>query len=301
MGNFLDMAQNVRKNKATVKLNKFRRYAFVFSRQVFSDILNYHDVSPICNVCRDSHDQGYEGQPCSLYLQYMYNELKINYQNEYVYKNEIINELLIKRYGVKTTVAFNEFRVENSIADLALFNGETKAFEIKTELDTPRRLKKQLHSYQDIFDKCYIVVPDKLVSKYNKIVEEKIGIIQFTYSHGHVRLNEIRGAQLNTKFDTDVMMKSLRTQEYKDIVRIYFGKLPDVSCFDMYSVCREMIRHIPQNEISRLFRETVKRRRNNMVLLPSIPVEIRQIALSMNLTPKQVKVITEEIQKVVTI
>lgn len=295
------MAQSIKDKNTSAKLNKLRRYAYVFSRQVFSDILSYHDVSPICNVCRDYHDQSYEGLPCSLYLQYMYKELKKNYQNEYVYKNEIINELLIKNYGVKTTVAFNEFRVENSIADLALFNGETKAFEIKTELDTPRRLKKQLHSYQDIFDKCYIVVPDQLVSKYSEIVEEKIGIIQFTYSRGHVRLNEIRGAQLNTKFDTDVMMKSVRTQEYKDIVKAYFGSLPDVSCFDMYSVCREMVCHIPQNEISRLFREAVKRRKNNTTLLPLLPVEIRQIALSMNFTPKQAETITKDIQQVITI
>jgi hypothetical protein len=296
-----DMARISDKRGQLAKLNKLRSYAFVFSRQVFSDILNYSDFSSISKVCKDYQDTAYEGLPYSEYLQYMYKELKKNYRNEYVYKNEIINDLLKKKYSLKNTVAFNEFRVQDSIADLALFNGETKAFEIKTELDTPKRLEKQLHSYQHIFDKCYIVVPDKLVPKYSDITEDNIGIIQLTYNRGHIKLDEIRKAQKNTKFDTDVMMMSLRTQEYKDIVMTYYGSLPSVSCFDMYSVCKEMVKHIPQNEISLLFREVIKRRKNNTSLLSNMPVEIRQLALAMNFTSKQAKIIIDNIQQIITI
>ena len=72
-------------------------------------------------------------------LKKSYSVISKYYRCEYVYKNELI-KLLLKKYGTRNSVYFNEFRVGNSIADMVMFNGESKAFEIKTEYDTPRRL-----------------------------------------------------------------------------------------------------------------------------------------------------------------
>ena len=58
-----------------------------------------------------------------------------------------------------------------------MFNGESKAFEIKTEYDTPRRLDKQMEDYKRFFDKCYLVVPEDRLEEYYNIVEPTTGII----------------------------------------------------------------------------------------------------------------------------
>ena len=107
------------------------------------DIIRFNDFEHLSWVY-NNYDKGAVRAYSYLdYLKLMYRVLVSNYRCEYVYKNEIIKELLSK-YGTKSTAVFNEFKVGNSIADIAFFNGESKAFEIKTDLDTPKRLKKQI-------------------------------------------------------------------------------------------------------------------------------------------------------------
>jgi len=69
------------------------------------------------------------------YLKHVYRILELNYQNEYVYKNTFLNEWLIKEIGKENSKVYSEFRVGTAFADLVMFNGTSKAFEIKTEYD----------------------------------------------------------------------------------------------------------------------------------------------------------------------
>ena len=126
-----------------MSVDKLRSYSSAFSRSVFSSIIRFSDFTRL-----DWLSEQYDGEldDCTYltYLSYIYKTLSRFYRCEYVYKNEIINQLLLKKYGTKHTVAFNEFKVGDSIVDFAMMNGESKAFEIKTSLDSPRRLKKQM-------------------------------------------------------------------------------------------------------------------------------------------------------------
>jgi len=84
---------------------------------------------------RDKDKIGKKFSTYSEYLKFAFAELRKNYRCEYVYKNTLINNL-ISNYGTKNSIIINEFRVGNSVADMVLFNGTSKAFEIKTELDS---------------------------------------------------------------------------------------------------------------------------------------------------------------------
>ncbi len=268
-------------------LERLRSYSSVFTRKVFSDILDYHDFSHL-NWLFMTYDQHQKGIESYLdYLLYLYKYITRFYRCEYVYKNEIINKLLLKTYGTKNTIAFNEFRIGNSIVDFAMMNGESKAFEIKTQFDTSRRLFKQMDDYEKVFNKCYIVVASEDLGYYESIIKPTTGIIELHYDRGRIKLNEYRHAVKNFELDSDVLMGCLRTQEYKNIVFSVDGYLPNVSEFKMYDACKARIKQIPSLVLNELFLNEIKKRKSVTSKLREVPKELRQMCLSLNLSEKE--------------
>ena len=274
------------KNRDNMEADRLRSYSSAFSRSVFSNILSYSDFSPLDWLYGESGDKFQEGCSYLDFLSYIYKTLTSSYRCEYVYKNEIINQLLLKKYGTKNTIAFNEFKVGDSIVDIAMMNGESKAFEIKTKLDTPRRLKKQMSDYRKIFNKCYVVVDVSECEFYANHLDEATGIVALSYKRGNIRLDEYRPAKRIEGIDSDVMMKCLRTCEYENIVREYFGELPDVPTYNLFEACKGQISQIDSAILNCLFLQEIKKRKSPTGYLKDSPKILRQIILSLNLTPK---------------
>lgn len=114
-------------------------------------------------------------------LQFVYKELLINYKSEYLYKNALLNKLLLGKYSVNTTTVINEFKIGSSIADFVLLNGDANIFEIKTEFDSLEKLNKQLADYVKFASRVYIVSSSKFI---NRLIDDykntTIAIIEFT-------------------------------------------------------------------------------------------------------------------------
>lgn len=234
---------------------------------------------------------------CATYsdlLKKSYSVISKYYRCEYVYKNELI-KLLLKKYGTRNSVYFNEFRVGNSIADMVMFNGESKAFEIKTEYDTPRRLDKQMDDYKRFFDKCYIIVPEDKVDEYRDILESTTGIIAMSRNNGRIILKEIRHAEQNERFEFEALMSCLRTEEYKNIVLSLGESLEGIAGYDMYKYCYQVISKANPNELRELFLREIKKRKNNTALLRKYPMSIRQMMLSLNLPQDKANKLLEQL------
>lgn len=267
-----------------------RSYSSAFSRGAIMDIIRFNDFEHLLWVY-NNYDSGVVRADSYLdYLKLVYRSLASNYRCEYVYKNEIIKKLLSK-YGVKSTAVFNEFKVGNSIADIAFFNGESKAFEIKTDLDTPKRLEKQIADYQRIFDKCYIVIPDDKYDQYREVVAPEIGIITLSKIGRVINLEEKRAAIKNDTIDVDALINIFRTDEYKRLIIEECGYLPSVLGHNMYGACRELMYGIPTHKLKSFFCEIVKGRKNNTALLKSTPSELRQLCLSLGLDERGIEIL----------
>ena len=270
-----------------ILITKLRSYSSVFSRRVFSDIIKYGDFSHLNWLYSKYDNQSPRSFDTYLeYIKYIYTSISKSYRCEYVFKNEIINQLLLKKYGTKNTIAFNEFRVGNSIVDFAIMNGESKAFEIKTEFDSPRRLRKQMDDYMRIFNKSYIVVTSENRAFYENIIEPETGIIELVVKNRRLALNIYREAQALTSIDAGIVMKCLRTSEYENIVKSYFESLPKAQPHQMYEACAKCMAKIPFESLNELFLREIKKRKSTTNRLDTIPKEIRQIYLSMNLSDK---------------
>ena len=283
-------------------LNKMRSYSAVFSSTSFSKLLKEDDYSFLNSRLKEYDNFLSNGKltTYSDYLKFIYKELRKNYRNEYIYKNTLINELLLKRYGVKDTIVINEFRVGNSIADTVMFNGTSKAFEIKTELDSEKRLPDQLEDYIKIFKECYVVTHKKLVEKYTK-ANKNIGIIALSKGKCSLKIEEVKSAKINENIDASTLMKTIRTSEYKYIVEKHYGQLPEMNDFNMFDICEELIMKIPNNKLNELFLEVIRKRKSNTGKLRTFSNELRQLALAMNFNSDTYNLLLEKLNKPITL
>ena len=274
-------------NNDNKTLNKYRSYSSIFSSTSFAKLLKYDDYSFI-DAKIERYDLLKVGSDINTYydyIQYVYHQLKKDYKNEYVYKNTFINCLLLEKYRIKDTIAINEFRVGNSIADIVMFNGTSKAFEIKTELDSNKRLSTQIADYSKIFKECYVITHESLTEKYLR-ADNQIGIIEFIERPKSVLMREVRKAKENKTIDPETLIRSVRTSEYKNIIKKFYGELPEMNSFNMFEICKGMMKYIPQETLNQLFIDELKNRKSNTLIINIFREELRHLFFAMNLNEK---------------
>ena len=237
----------------------YRVYANMFSTSKFKQLVEDADMSYLTS--KYSKYQPTSGAPISTigdFYKYIYSVLMSSYRNEYVYKNLIINKILLGRHNLNTATVLNEFRIGKSIADLVLLNGTSKVYEIKTELDSQYRLDSQLADYRKVFEHIYIVTHVSLADKFAQLADDKIGIIALTHNK---TLSVMREAQRCTDYlDGSVIIKCLRKQEYTNIIKQYFGEVPVTRQVDYYAVCKEWFARIPTEILHNLVVVELKKR-----------------------------------------
>ncbi len=222
-------------------------------------------------------------------IEFIYHELHNNYKSEYLYKNALINKLLLGKYSLNTTTVINEFKIGNSIADFVLLNGEARVFEIKTELDSLNKLSKQVADYCQFANKVYVVSNskfiDKLISEY---ADSNIGIIEYTQQN---TLKEVVEAKDNVSFFSHLaIFKTLRKQEYLEIVNHYFGYLPNVPNTQIFKECVALIKHIEIKEFQILAFQKLKERKlkcPDLLKSEKTPYELKHICYSLDMNQNE--------------
>lgn len=216
----------------------------------------------------------------------LYQLLKTDYCNEYVYKNTIVNRLLLEKYDLNVTTMLDEFNIGRSIADMILINGEPVLYEIKTALDNTERLPSQIEDYKKAVSRIYLVVSsEKVACILNKYHSTNVGVYEFTDDH---RLVERRKAKLDNRFlDHLVLFKLLRKEEYLEIVNSHFGFLPDVPNTKIFSECSMLIRSIDLVQFQKMVFGQLKKRRlkcPDYLRSESTPYELKYACYTLNLS-----------------
>lgn len=252
----------------------FRCYANLFSTNKFLQLLVENDYSYVLAKYRKYGVEDSSIHTLGEFYRYAYRKLFKEYRNEYVYKNSIINKLLLAKYSLNTTTILNEFKIGRSIADLVLLNGTSKVFEIKTELDNLYRLESQIADYKKVFEHIYVVTHADLVEKLSKEIDDKVGIITLTDKGA---LHTIREAQKDiAHLDSSVIIRSLRKQEYTNVLQSYFGEIPQTTSVKYFSICKEKFHEIPvcalhDLVVTELKKRTIKEKdlfRSNVIIPP---------------------------------
>lgn len=280
-------------------MDRMRLYSSLFSRRTINNILSYGDFSNINRVWQicDQNNPKYKEATYAEYFAGLYNALIQNYRCEYIFKNEVVNKILLRHFTNQDTVAFSEFRVDQSIADLAMFNGTSRVYEIKTDYDSDKRLARQLADYHNLFERCYLVVSKESKSHYESIIPSSVGIITLERApHSLIHHIERESMQKNT-IDVHTMMRSVRTAEYMNITKKVCGYLPDVSIFDMFNVCEELLLTADNKKVNRTFIAEIKKRKTNTTDIRSFEMSLRQLCLATNITKQQYQLLHQRMQQ----
>lgn len=273
------------------KLDKDRArfYSSLLSRSFFEKIMAEGNTNGLAKrIEKFDHTLLNRDINVSQYLRCAYRYLVKEYQNEYVYKNTLIRKL-IHTHSCNDTVIFSEFKVGRSYADLVMFNGESRVYEIKTELDTQARLASQLKDYKGLFQKIYIVTHEKLVDKYSEL-DKEVGIISLTYKTGRITLTTVREPLANRSVDVHTLMKTLHTNEYKTLVKNLYGRLPEVSNFQMYKACTEALLKETGIRLQEEVNNIIKKRKSVTPYLKKYEKRsscLIQLCLSLHIVPKE--------------
>lgn len=208
--------------------------------------------------------------------------LKTQYQNEYYYKNTLLNKLLLGIHNPHTTTALTEIPVGGSKADFVLINGKAVVYEIKTALDNFSRLDGQIKDYYKAFSHVAVVTSEGNYEEITKrLSNTPVGIYILT-KRGTVSERK-KPIEYTENLSGSTMFKILRKDEYEQILREKFGKLPKVSQFEYYRECLSWFNSIPIEEVYPLYIRVLKKRSHIEIdEFKNVPYELKYLVYFSN-------------------
>ncbi len=223
----------------------------------------------------------------------IYNFMRKNYRNEYYYKNQLLNNLLIGRHSLNTTSAIRELPISNSIADFILINGKAEVFEIKSGLDSLQRLSGQLQDYYKAFSYVNVIMDESHLKNVEKAVLNKnVGLYVLTKRN---TIKRIRKATKYNKFlDHTVIFKILRKKEYESILLKNLGTLSKADDFHYFKDSLKMFKQIPievvQEELAIMLKlRYINKFKNNNSLILNFPPALREVIYFSDYRKKQIE------------
>lgn len=249
--------------------NTFRQIIDDGTSPAYTDAVQRYIASPA----------GKTGREC---ISLIYQRLKNSYQNEYFYKNTLLNKLLLCVHSLRTTTALAEIPVGRSKADFILINGKAVVYEIKTALDNFERLAGQLEDYYKAFSEIVVVTSESGFDKVQqRLLHSPAGICVLT-PKGTLSMRR-KAEEYSGSLSKTVMFKMLRKKEYEHALRMAFGSLPEVSQFEYYRACQAMFESLPAETACRLFVQALKERVHiDAAGYADMPYELKYLAYFSN-------------------
>jgi len=241
-----------------------------FSPIVLSSFENHNNSSYFTEVCHNSRLLENIDLSISLgkFFDIIFHFLLKSYRNEYIYKNIIANKILLGKHSLKTSQILTEFRIGKNKADFIVLNGNTTVYEIKSEYDSFSRLNKQITSYSKAFEFVNVITSPSQIEKALYTLPENIGILSFTSRN---TISTIRKPKNNLEnIDLSMLFDSLRKNEYLQIIKSYYGYIPNVPNTKIFSACKKLYCEIPVEKTIKLTTEVLKKRNYSDFIIQQI-------------------------------
>jgi hypothetical protein len=217
----------------------------------------------------------------SEWFEFFYRLLLERYRCEYVYKNAIATKIFLSRHSVHTSFMTDEIRSAGSRGDVAILNGTSTIYEIKSHYDSFERLDTQLTDYRRVFDHIYLVTTVKKGESALRLFDPAIGVIALRDDGTLSILRESPSNKLLT--DPGTIFDCMRQSEYCRAVTQAFGFVPQVPNSQLYCRAREMFCTLPPYVAHDLMVDQVKKRgkkRPFVELIESAPLSLKYACLS---------------------
>ncbi len=249
-----------------------------------------HDVLQSSGIIKDLDLNLKLGQ----FFEQLYNLVAKYYRNEYVYKNAIVNKILLGRYSLNTSSMLTEFRVGGCKADVVILNGTSIVYEIKSEYDSLERIARQIDSYIGTFDLVNVLTSSSQLGHLEELLPFEVGLIELTNNYTMRTVRE--AVSIKARAKPRVIFDSLRQSEYFDIINKVYGFIPDVPNVYMYTECKELFSKLsPVDAHDEMVRVLSSRQNKELLrhLIPKLPMSLRAYVMGMELTSQKVERLRE--------
>ncbi|WP_370579574.1 sce7726 family protein [Snodgrassella alvi] len=269
-----------------------------FRTSNFDSLIFKNDSSLLNEILLDTKiKKDLKGKNFFYAFDYFFNIINQHYKNEYVFKNIIANRLIKGRHKLANVAYMNEFHVLNSICDVAIFNGTSTAYEIKTGLDNLDRISSQLTDYKKVFEKIFIVCDDSKIKILEQTLDKDVGIIRLTHRK---QMSTIREASSNIEnLSISALFKSLRNSEILDYMKKKYDYIPDISPKKTRNDCLNLFQKMDIIEAHNVFVNILRKRElknEEKRSIEKLPFSL--LALMLNIRPslRRLKIISSRLE-----
>jgi len=276
----------------------------VLSNSVFNKIVKDEEIEVIKKKASKylSFNSTIELNTYHDFFEHLYGSMLKNYRSELIYKNEIVNKILLGKYSLNTATVLNEFRIGKSIADLVMLNGTSIVYEIKTEYDSTERLLSQINEYRKSFLNIVIVTHHSVAHKYEAFLSkhnlDNIGLL--VLSSRNTLTEKIKPTEDSSFLNITYMFKCLRKEEYTRLIKKYFGYIPDVPNTKLFKECLKLAQKIKEKDFHNLMFSSLKKRTINekkVVSSQEIPTFLKHISICLNFKKRDLAKINSFLNK----
>lgn len=193
-------------------------------------------------------------------LEHCYTEMKQTYRCEYVFKNEIVQQLFLAKHDVSEATVLSEWPIAYSTGrvDLLIVNATTTSYEIKTDLDSLTRLDLQMARNLSLFDKNYVVATSKTMPSLLKRTDERVGLMVLGADG---LLSTIRKAQSNAhRVDPYAVFGCLRGVDQIAGLQRFGRAIPEVVVAERYDARRAIFLTLAPEEAHSVLLEALQSR-----------------------------------------
>lgn len=262
----------------------------LFSSAVVQELVKKGSSAGLARLARLSGLPHSNAESVGHYLDRAYSTLSATQaRDEYVYKSTIIKKVLLGRHSLRTATFLSEFRVGTNKADLAILNGTSTVYEIKSDRDNLDRLAGQLAAYRKVFARIFVVAAEQHIAKLERSLPDGVGILLL---NKNLSLSELRQPNDNIpNIDPRVLCSALRRTEAEDVLKAHGRTVPEVPNTQIASVLRDMFADLTPHEAHQGMVKVLKRTRTCRHLsdaVESLPASLIAAALTMNLGRQQV-------------
>lgn len=205
-------------------------------------------------------------------------------RDEYIYKAALTHRILMGTHSLRTASMLNEFRTGASKADVAILNGTTTVYEIKSERDSLGRLEQQLINYRKVFASVYVIAGENHVGAVLEAAPADVGVMSLS-TRFQIKTERAAVDQPH-RISPLAVFDSLRTAEAADIVAQAGLKVPCVPNTRLRTELRLQFEVLEPQAVHSAMLSTLKRTRNLLPLaglVDQLPVSLRAAALSIPL------------------
>lgn len=183
--------------------------------------------------------------------------------NDLQIRNAIKEQEFKNHYNDPDTRIIDELGIcqGESIVDIAVVNGSLSGYEIKSDVDTLKRLPKQIENYNKVFDYMSIVTSQKYAPIINDHIPDWWGIIEVENSNGIAVVIERRKPIQNTKIDLFYLVQMLWKDELVEIIDSYSLNKSKKNK-SKREIWTYLVDNIDYNTLKNIVRQYLKRRTN---------------------------------------